>query len=324
VDKDCAVFEANGGPFWARTRDLSLIRSVDSANSKYLQVNPREYIDSWYTEQQLKGIDNTTVYSYRQKIEALLGEYFMPNEFDIKQFLANKQEFGACSGTIANYVKAYRSFFGYLFDHGLYNLDPYCLKLPRVRNKERRIPSNEDITKLLSVLDRAEDTVAVLLLVDCGLRVHELATIKLNNINFDDASILINGKGGKTRTVYLSDTTVDHLQAYVQTLNGEYLFPSARADAKIGHHTRHYFKKRLTILCERAGVQRITPHQLRHYFATYTLSHGGDVKAVSEMLGHADVMFTLKVYHHVNARTIRDMHQECSPLRESIEISPLA
>jgi len=61
-------------------------------------------------------------------------------------------------------------------------------------------------------------------------------------------------------------------------------------------------------LCIKAGVEHITPHQLRHYFATHTLSNGADVKAVSKMLGHADVGITLKIYHHVNAHTVRQMH----------------
>ena len=154
----------------------------------------------------------------------------------------------------------------------------------------------------------------MLLLVDCGLRITELASIKLNNINLEDDSILINGKGGKTRTVYLSDTSVKHLKDYISEFYNEYLFPANRSDANQQYRDRRVFEVCLTRLCERAGIERITPHQLRHYFATHTLSNGADVKAVSEMLGHADVGITLKIYHHVNARAIRKMHRECSPL----------
>ncbi|HEY81670.1 MAG TPA: tyrosine-type recombinase/integrase [Dehalococcoidia bacterium] len=299
--------QIKNGPFWTRTRDLSLIRSGEP-------VKLRNYIDAWYNEQKLKGLTEVTVYRYRQQVEALLNEYPVPSEFDIKSFLTKKQEFGACSGTIANYVKAYRSFFGYLFEKGWYNIDPRCLPLPKVHNRERRVPSDEDVAKLLSVAYTLEDKLALLLLIDCGLRVHELATIKIKNINFDDASSLINGKGGKSRTVYLSETTVKHLREYVQSLKGGYLFPSTRADAKSSYRNRTFFEKRLRELSKRAGVEHITPHQLRHYFATYTLSRGGDIKAVSEMLGHADVTITLKIYHHVNAKVIREMHRECSPL----------
>jgi len=176
------------------------------------------------------------------------------------------------------------------------------------------VPSDEDVAKLLSVIESPEDKVAFLLLIDCGLRIHELATIKLKNIDFDDASILINGKGGKMRIVNLSQMTVEHLRAYLQTLNGEYLFPSTRADARSAYRNRTYFERRLRELCRQAGIERVTPHQLRHYFTTYTLLRGGDLKAVSEMLGHADVGVTLKIYHHVDAKSIQQMHREHSPL----------
>ena len=77
-------------------------------------------------------------------------------------------------------------------------------------------------------------------------------------------------------------------------------------------------------LYEKVGVEHITPYQLRHHFATHTLSNGIDVKAVSEMLGHADVGITLKIYHHVNARAIREMHVEHSPLRKLEAVNALA
>ena len=201
-----------------------------------------------------------------------------------------------------------------MYTNGLYNLDYQRLKIPKIKYRERRVPTDEEVRKLFQELDNDEDRVALLLLVDCGLRVTELAIIKLKNINLQDSNILINGKGGKTRTVYLSEKSVKHLRDYVSKLHGEYLFPVNRSDAKCQYHSRRFFKDRLFELCEKAGVERITPHQLRHYFATHTLSNGADVKAVSEMLGHADVGITLKIYHHVNAKSIRQMHKEYSPL----------
>jgi site-specific recombinase XerD len=255
-----------------------------------------------------------TISSYKQKVRDLLDFNPIPGELDIKTFLANKQHVGMSSGTIANYVKAFRSFFSYLYENKLYDYDVSRLKQPRIKYKERRVPKDDEIDRLMNSLTTTEDTTALLLLVDCGIRITELATIRIADIDFNEASILIHGKGGKTRIVYISEVVVKHLRYYVQTLKDEYLFPSRRADAVIPHRERRYFERRLEQLCERAGVERITPHQLRHYFATHALSNGADVKAVSEFLGHADVTITLKIYHHVNAKAIKQMHREHSPL----------
>jgi integrase/recombinase XerD len=315
------VAKNSGGPFWTRTRDLSLIR-IDNKRGNSSGGTPLpDYIDAWYNEQLLKGLAKSTVDCHRSRVMALLSVYLKPTESDIKNYLYQKQQAGYMSGTIANYIKAYRSFFGYLFTNGLYDLDYQRLKLPKITYRERRVPTGDEVRKLFQAIDNDEDKLALLLLVDCGIRVTELATIKLKNINLEDPSILINGKGGKTRNVYLSEMSVRYLKGYISSLNTAYLFQANRCDSNNGHRNRRFFETRLAELCERAGIEQITPHQLRHYFATHTLSSGADVKAVSEMLGHADVGITLKIYHHVNANSIRQMHQEHSPVTELVAVS---
>ena len=279
-------------------------------------------LDLWQSELEFRGLSKLTIASYRQKVEALLDKYETPNEVDVRTFLTERlsvattqEQKDKIKGTLANYVKAFRSFFDYLFDNKLCNSNPTLrLKQPGGKYQERRVPKDEEVDKLMRALDDVEDASALLLFVDCGVRVHELATIKLDRIDFNDASILINGKGSKVRTVYLSETTLKYLRVYVQTIKSEYLFPSTRADARSAYRNRTFFEHRLRKLCDKAGIERLSPHQLRHYFATHTLSHGADVKAVSEMLGHADVTITLKIYHHVNAKAIRAMHREYSPI----------
>jgi integrase/recombinase XerD len=282
--------------------------------SQRFSTDSDRYIALWQSEQELRGLSKLTITSYHQKIVDLLDFNPTPDELAIKEFLAKKQQTGTCSGTLANYVKAFRSFFGYLLENELYRLNPRRLKLPKIQYRERRVPKDEEIDKLIHALNNVEDAIALLLLLDCGVRIHELATIKISNIDFDDASVVINGKGGKVRTVYLSETSLKYLRVYVELINSEYLFPSTRADAISEHRGRRYFERRLSELCERAGIERLTPHQLRHYFATHALSHGADIKAVSQFLGHADVTITLKIYHHVTAKAIREMHREFSPI----------
>jgi len=314
------VAKNSGGPFWTRTRDLSLIRIEYKHDKTSKNTNLLDNIDAWYNEQLLKGLTKSTADCHRSRVKALLAMYPKPTESDIKNYLYQKQQAGYMSGTIANYVKSYRSFFGYLLINGLYDLDYQRLKLPKITYRERRVPTGEEVRKLFQAVDNDEDKLALLLLVDCGIRVTELVTIKLKNINLDNASILINGKGGKTRTVYLSEKSVRYLRGYISKISGDYLFPANRCDANNGHRNRRFFEIRLAELCERAGIIQITPHQLRHYFATHTLSNGADVKAVSEMLGHPDVGITLKIYHHVNAKSIRNMHREFSPVAELVAI----
>jgi site-specific recombinase XerD len=272
------------------------------------------YLDLWQSELEFNGLSKLTISSYRQKVGDLLEYTTTPDELSVKAFLAAKQSTNTSTGTIANYVKAFRSFFIYLYEKRLYDFDASRLKQPKIKYKERRVPKDDDIANLARMLTNIEDTIALLLLIDCGIRVTELATIRVRDIDFNEASILIHGKGDKTRIVYTSESVVRQLRHYVGTLKSDYLFPSTRSDAKSEHRGRRYFENRLDELCKRAGVERITPHQLRHYFATHALSHGADVKAVSEFLGHADVTITLKIYHHVNAKAIKQMHSEFSPL----------
>ena len=312
--KENESVKRDGGPFWTRTRDPSLIRIGESLPKSNHDITPSNSLDAWYNEQLLKGITKSTVDTHLGRVQALLNEYPTPGIFDIKEYLFEKQKAGYLSGTIANYVKSFRSFFGYLYTNRLYNLDYRLLKIPRIKYREKHVPTDEEVEKLFKQIDNDEDRVALLLLVDCGLRITELATIKLKNINLKDASILINGKDSKTRTVYLSEKSIETLKDYIAKVNSEYLFPVNRSDSKDKYRKRRFFEDRLAELCKKACIERITPHQLRHYFATHTLSNGADVKAVSEMLGHADVGITLKIYHHVDAKSIKEMHREHSPM----------
>jgi site-specific recombinase XerD len=290
-------------------QDCSLL---DDCKSHSISLN--QNLNLWQSELEFRGLSKLTIDSYRQKVEDLLDFNSTPDELIIKSFLANMQRAGTSTGTIANYVKAFRSLFNYLYESRLYDYDASRLKQPKIKYQERRVPKDDDIVELMRMLNTAEDTIALLLLIDCGIRITELATIKIDDIDFNESSILIHGKGGKTRIVYISEPVVKQLRHYVGTLKSDQLFPSTRSDAKVAYRGRRYFERRLDELCKRAGVERLTPHQLRHYFATTALSRGADIKAVSEFLGHSDVTITLKIYHHVNAKAIRQMHSEYSPL----------
>jgi len=174
-------------------------------------------------EQKVQAKATNTINSYQRMILALLKENSRPDQYCVKEFLSQKQDAGASSGTIANYVKAYRSFFKYLFENGMYDINPGYFKIPKIQYKERHLSSDEDVAKLLQVADTEEDKLALTLLIDTGLRRHEMATIKKKNVDCNDGSIRVRGKGGKDRTVYISQITADSTRV--------------RANA----HSRHFF-----------------------------------------------------------------------------------
>lgn len=277
--------------------------------------SPKEGLDMWQSDLELRGLAYTTRKSYRQKVESLLHVYPEPTELEIRQYLTDRLREGLDKGTIANYIKAFRSFFSYLHETGLWNYNPAAhLRLPKLTRKEKRCPNNHDIAKLLSEQLAPQDRIFLLLSIDCGLRLNEIATVKRADVDLTKREVIVMGKGGKERSVPICEFTALHLAQYLRTVNSQYLFPALRCDTQSGHFSWRAFQRRLERLCRKVGIAHITPHQLRHYFATYALSHGGDVKAVSEILGHRDVTITLQTYHHVGRRAIRQVHSQVSPL----------
>jgi hypothetical protein len=129
--------QKDSGPLWTRTTDPSLIRTPFTAKKLYNKTDPHTHIDDWYNELRLRGTTKLTIKNYIGRIRSLLNEYPKPNIPDIKDYLIKKQQAGLSSGTIANYVKAYRSFFDYLSTQGLYDTDCRCLRLAKVKYSSR-------------------------------------------------------------------------------------------------------------------------------------------------------------------------------------------
>lgn len=282
---------------------------------------PSEAINLWLSDLELRGTASVTIKSYKQKVESLLSAYPIPTELDIKNFLADKLHEGIDihdsdaierrKGTISNYIKAFRSFFRYLYEQGLWNANPASkLKLPRLARREKRAPSEEDIDRLIAQDMSIEDRLFVQLFIDSAIRLEELATIRTRNIDLQKRRILIMGKGRKERFVPISVSTLNLIRQYLSSFDPipEYLFPAKRADNKTGHTNRRAFGRRLELLCKYAGIPHISPHELRHFVVNFLAERGADIKQISELLGHADVVVTLQVYRHVGSKQVFTMH----------------
>jgi site-specific recombinase XerD len=169
------------------------------------------------------------------------------------------------------------------------------------------------------------DLALVALLIATGLRIAEALAIGLGDIDFVDRSILIHGKGKKLRRVFFDlEGLSRHLLPYIEArrvlqLDHDRLFVEIKTFAPLQSRG---FQKRLKVYVQKAGLRRsITPHSLRHSFATVAIEKGANIKAVSQILGHANCKITIDLYTHLSSEHLRAVMQRCNPL--STEVIPI-
>lgn len=169
------------------------------------------------------------------------------------------------------------------------------------------------------------DYILIKLLLSTGLRISEALNIQFKNIDFIDKSIIVNGKGNKIREVFfdIEELEIDFVEYvnYIKelSLEHEYIFISIKNFTKM---TPRGFQLLLKKYLKLAGISTvITPHSLRHTFASISIEKGANIKAVSQILGHADVQITINTYTHLSSEHVREVMKRCHPL--SKEIIPL-
>ena len=197
------------------------------------------------------------------------------------------------------------SFFGFLQDMGYAQTNPARrLPLPRVSEHVPVYLTEEMAQQLIAAADTPWTKAAVVLLLSTGIRRSEAVGVTLDDIDLEKRQLLIRGKGDKERVVPLTDQVVEAIQAYLPyrtKTQSRHLFVSAWKGHPI--HGR-CINRMLKIVIEKAGLagQGITPHKLRHTFATHLIRNGADIRTVQELLGHADIQTTAR-YLHSDTRT---------------------
>jgi integrase/recombinase XerD len=170
-----------------------------------------------------------------------------------------------------------------------------------------------DIEKTLGLRDRA----MLEMLYASGLRVSELVALRLSEVSRDSGVVRVLGKGGKERLVPIGENALDWLQRYLaearpQLLEGQpsdVLFVTARRDAMTRQSFWHLIKRHAL----KAGIQAtLSPHTLRHAFATHLINHGADLRVVQLLLGHSDIS-TTQIYTHVARERLRQLHEKHHP-----------
>ncbi len=236
-----------------------------------------------------------------------------PTSLSIERHLANAILKGESPTAVKNELKALKSFFGYLYNQGLWPQNPTAkMKPPKVPRKETKAPTAEEVGKLFSVVDRPKIRVMLTLFLDTGIRFRELSSLEWERVDLEKREIRVVGKGNKERTIPLSPIGCLALQSIKNDNGTGLVFPSRSLE---GWDNRDA-NRTLARLCRKAGIKKYTCHQFRHFFATYTLDHGGDLKAISEMLGHASTSTTVDFYLHTDKARIKKTHDEHAPFAQ--------
>lgn len=281
-----------------------------------------------------RGVAQNTLAAYRRDLDDLAAflsaRRRTPLTADatiLRDHLAALNRAGMSSRTVNRRLSCLRQFFGFLAGDGLRADNPAgAIEGPRQGRTLPKILSEAEVAALLAAAaewpgrDRARVRALLELVYATGLRVSELVGLPLSAFDRARARVLVRGKGGKERLVPLGDPARAALEDYLglrEALlaagrSSRWLFPSR---AKGGHLTRQWFAEILARLAPAAGIdrRRVSPHVLRHAFASHLVDRGADLRSVQQMLGHADIA-TTQIYTHVQSERLRRVVETAHPL----------
>ena len=246
----------------------------------------------------------------------------------IKGYLMKLYDRKLSRNTIARKLSSLRSFYKYLFNNDVIKTNPF--KYVSSPKKERKLPKYLGVSEIEEIFNVPDikaplgqrDKVILEVFYASGIRVGELVNIKISNIDFYKKEILILGKGNKERIVEFGDYALDAINNYINNgrkeilkksnKSNDYLILNSRGD-KI---TTRGIEKIIDNIVKKVSIKKhISPHMLRHSFATHLLNEGCDILTVKELLGH-ESLETTQVYTHVSNERLREVYLKCHPLNK--------
>src|SRR5512134_117754 len=278
-----------------------------------------------------EGLSANTLEAYRRDLEGLerwMSKRGTPlisaSRADLLDYLSGSVGKGARPRTTARLLSSLRRFYGYLVREEKIKTDPTALidspklgrPLPKSLSEEQveKLLESPDVTKPLGLRDRA----MLETLYATGLRVSELVGLTLSQVSLTQGVVRVIGKGDKERLVPLGEEAISWISRYlaegrsklVKSRSTDALFTTARG----GPMTRQAFWHNLKGHTRQAGIdaRKLSPHTLRHAFATHLLNHGADLRVVQMLLGHADLS-TTQIYTHVAQARLKTLHEQHHP-----------
>lgn len=286
------------------------------------------HLDSLWLE---RGLARATLNAYRQDLEGLQAwlerDPAGASEADLRDYMASRLEAGHSARSISRFLSAARGFYRKLVEDGVLERDPSAnLDRPRLGRPLPATLSEAEVEQLLNAPDSSDptgnpvgfrDRTMLETLYATGLRVSELVGLTLSSFSDRRGTVQVIGKGGRERLTPVGEVALDWLRQYLALarpvlLRGrasDVLFPSNRGVRMTRQTFWHAVKRHAAV----AGIDRsISPHTLRHAFATHLVNHGADLRVVQLMLGHADLS-TTQIYTHVARARLKELHAEHHP-----------
>ncbi|PJZ70187.1 site-specific tyrosine recombinase XerD [Leptospira perolatii] len=295
-----------------------------TSSHKNLLQNFQEYLSVE------KGLSDNSIYSYGYDLNKF--KNFLEKEHldflevqanDIVRFLNEERNRKISAKTIAREVVAIRQFYKFLKDEKKLDTNPTeKIETPEVMRSIPDYLTQEEIEELFSAIKEdhlyeLRDKCIFELLYSSGLRISEACNLRLTDVDMQGMTLTVEGKGGRQRLVPFGEKSLDILNRYLKqsrpyilkNRNCEYLFVSKKGSfinrKSVWRLLNHYIK--------RTGIKKkVTPHTLRHSFATHLLENHADLKSVQELLGHIDIS-TTQIYTHMANKTLKEVHKKFHP-----------
>ncbi len=274
-----------------------------------------------YSEHTILSYINDLYYLY----EFVKKDLVKVTEEDIRDYLELLNLKKEQITSIRRKISTFKSFYKFLYKNEIIDKKDYPLMKIAYPKQEKKLPKFIYYNDLLEIIDEASknkdgirDKLIIEMLYATGMRVSELVNVKLNDIDFNNRRIIVCGKGNKERIVYYGEYAENVLKEYLEThqiSEEKYIFVNSKGEKITDRGVRYIIDN---IMKKLSVKTHVTPHVLRHTFATDMLNNGCDIKIVQELLGHSTLK-TTEVYTHVTNDRLKEVYYRCFPRRDKDE-----
>ena len=223
---------------------------------------------------------------------------------DFFSYLAERRDYQP--RTLHRMISTLSSFYRYLYVQGAVAVDPMIgVERPRIKNQELKYLKHSQVIRLINTIENERDRLIVRLIYATGVRVSELCSISIEDIDFEDHTIRVRGKGDKIRTVFVDDETLEEIERFIGNKIAGPLFP--------GQQGKHLSPRTVQHIFRQYAPPGITPHKIRHSYASELYRRSKNLRVVQENLGHSSIK-TTEIYLHTDIDERKRVYQQYFPL----------